>query len=347
MRNRERALEVVSIERTDACTSLSTRLTVLGVLVFHTMAFGAAGTVDFTRTRFYQFFTDPNPSITNVVFRKEMFSLEIPEAARKQTFCLTKVGDDYLFNVLVGTNDSEVAMAAGSYKSRAWGIINGDLTFSDPAINKQGTPIAGQEFVTRMTANLLLNLGITELVRSSLEWDDTNRRFVGTSTSGGHLIIAFEYADRLPKRAIILNGENGLTKAFIDYEYSQAICNGEIPFRFSRHRGSPTHDVGRDFAVELIKMGFASDRSRDIVLDPVAVFHPRSTGYYSNGVMFTVGASGKARKVMTMAEYQASLPHKISPTKVFGARIFVYSAMSLGLVALIRFLLQNNKKSNS
>lgn len=134
------------------------------------MAFGAAGIVDFTQTRFYQFLTDPNPSITNAVFRKEMFALEIPEAARKQTFCLAKVGNDYVFNVLVGTNDSEVAMAAGSYKGRAWGIINGGLTFSDPAINEQGTSIAAQEFVTRMQANLLLNLGITELVRSSLDW---------------------------------------------------------------------------------------------------------------------------------------------------------------------------------
>lgn len=165
---------------------------------------------------------------------------------------------------------------------------------------------------------------------SSLEWDDKNRRFVGTSTSGGPLIIDFEYVDRLPKRAVILNGKNGLPKAFIDYEYSPAICNGEIPFRFSGHRGSPTHDIGTDFVVELLKMGFESNHPRDILLDPVALFRPRTTGYYSNGVMFTIGASGKVRKVLTMAEYQASLPRKMSPRRITGVRIFVLSAMSIG-----------------
>ncbi len=310
-------------------------------------AYGAETHGAFSNTRFYQFFTDPQPTIQRAVFKKEMFSSEIPEQARKQTFCLDKEGDDYILRVLAGTNANEAAMSVGSYKGRSWGLINNELTFSDPAINKRLTPIAGQESVTRMTANLLINLGITELVRSSLVWDEKNRHFVGKSTSGGELIIGFEFANQLPKRALIISAVQGGVAAFIDYEYSSAIFNGEIPFRFSRHFGSPAHDMGKAFLVELLEVDSRNNKTAGLDLDPVSAFRPRTTGFYSNDMVYTLGASGKPTRALTMTEYQTSLASLESNKRsknTIGGRIFVFSALGLGLVALIGFLVRTKKQ---
>ena len=196
---------------------------------------------NFTKTFFYQFFTEARSNVASAIFRKEIFLSEVPEGARNQTFSLRKKGDDYLLGILTGTNESTAAMYAGAYKGRSWELINNNLTLSDPTINQSITPISALEGVTRMTLNLLLNLGITELIRASLVWDDNKYQFVARSTDGKELIIGFEYTNQLPMRAIIRNAVDGREFAYVDYEYSGAICKGELPFRFTRHSGSMPH----------------------------------------------------------------------------------------------------------
>lgn len=298
----------------------------------------------FTKSRFYQFFTDPNPSVRKVIFLKEMFSANIPESSRKQIFSLSKTGDDYMLSALAGTNDSAVQFSIGAYKGRAWVFVgvNSQLTVSDPAINTKLTPISAQESATRIAVNGLINLGITEFLRGSLEWDGKNSHFIGKSTSGDDIIITFELTNHLPKRAIILNGA-GITQAYVDYEYSNAICNGELPFRFSRHIGSPEHELAHAFQVELLEAEFESNKAVENDLSPANVLHPKETGFYSNGLLYAIQASGKATKVLTVAESQAALA---GPKKSFAGRVFVFSAMALGLVALAIFVSRTNKKNN-
>ena len=184
-----------------------------------------------------------------------------------------------------------------------------------------------------MTANLVMNLGVTELVRSSLEWDEKNRYFVGKATSGAELVITFEFTDGLPKRAIIVNPLKGGPMAFIDYEYSQSIFNGELPHSFTRHSGSPSHDLGKAFLVDLLVMELATNRPAGMVLDPLALFHPRTTSFYSNDLTYMLAASGKTTKALTIAEYEASLA-SIRGSKTATGRIIVVSAMGLFSIIL-------------
>ncbi len=308
----------------------------------------AENTNTFTQSRFYQFLTDPNPSVRKVIFLKEMFSSNIPERARKQIFSLSKTEDDYMLSGLAGTNDSTVQYSSGMYKGRAWLFTAGSiLTVSDPAINSNFTPASVQESAMRMNVNCLINLGITEFLHGSLEWDAKNSHFVGKSTSNGDIVLRFELSNQLPKRAIILNGD-GITLAYVDYEYSSALFNGELPFRFSRHIGSPEHELMHAYKVEVLEADFGSNRAVENDLSPESVLHPKLTVFYSNGILFEIEASsGKVKKSLTAAEYQASMAVRAGPGKSFSGRAFVFTAMSLGLVALAIFLFRTNKQKNN
>jgi len=307
---------------------------------------GATSTFeDFTKGAFYKFVTEPNVTVSRVKFRKEVFISEVPEGARNQVFLLKKVGDDYLLSVLSGTNDESSVVSAGMYKGRSWGVTYNEITFSDRSLNETITPIAAQESVTRLTGNLVLSLGIMELIRGSLIWDEKNSLFIGKSTSGGDLVIRFELSDHLPKRAIIQDGFGGHEIAYIDYEYSKDLGGGALPYRFTRYFGSPENNQGRSFRVELLEADLTPNQVAQIILDPMAVFHPKTVSFYSNNMVWTVEASGKVTKPMTIAEYQRSLNSK-QPNKSFATRTIVVMTIGFGVVVLVFSLVREKNKKN-
>jgi hypothetical protein len=307
------------------------------------MSYGADDNRPFTESHFYRFLTEAQPSVNKAIFRKEMFSDEIPVAARKQIFLLRKIRNDYVLGVLASTNESSTVLSAGSFKGRSWGMVNSILTYSDPGINPDKTPIAAQESITRMTANLFLNLGITELVRSTLQWDSANLQFTGKASSGGEMLIKFEFSNQLPQRAIILNSLGGAV-AYIDYEYSKLFSEGRLPHKFSRFFGSPQKNMGQAFSVELLEIDYATDPG--MVLDPVNLFHPKTTSYYSNGMVYTVGKSGKPVKVLTAAEYETTMSAIGAAAKPNNARFFVLLAGGLGTVGFLIFLVRTTNNKN-
>jgi hypothetical protein len=188
-------------------------------------------------------------------------------------------------------------------------------------------------------------LGLTELARNSLEWDDKNNHFVGRSTSGSDLLISFNFSKDLPNRALVLNTA-GATLAYVDYEYSTNIYSGKLPIRFSRHIGSPTREIAKMVQVEILELELEVDTVNAVGLDPANIFHPKNTAYYSNSVMYGVETSGKSTKVLTMAEYQASMVGKALPKKPYFVRFLIISIMTLGLVAIASLWFQKNKNKN-
>lgn len=299
----------------------------------------AQGVKDFASTKFYQILTSQDIIIKGAEFQRVNFSTDIPEAARSQFFSLTKNGSDYVLLVMAGTNNGGVRMAAGLFRGSAWGIVNGDLTFSDPKINNQQTPISGQEIISKMSANQLLSLGFYEFAQGSGMWDEQFRKLIGKSTSGEDLIITFEFKDGLPHRGILSDAVGGRGRAFVDYQYSPQIDGGTFPCSFVRHIGSPTNDLGKAFAINVLKLQWDNELLNQDFLDPSKLFKPKSVGFYSNGVTYTIDPIKGVQKVMTMEEYQDFLK-KNSPTSVESnsrARIIIVFLMSVVTLSFIFF----------
>ncbi len=301
------------------------------------MAAASEAEEKFTQTAFFQYLVNPTPTIKNAIFQKEIFSPDIPEAARKQSFRLSMEDGNYVLTTFLGTNVNQTATGGGSFNGSAWGLVNAFLILSDPAINSNPTSIDHQEVVTKMTADIMANLGIPELERSTIAWDSRTFCFFGRDTSGNGLKISLELVNQLPKRVVILNAVTGEVKAFIDYEYTNSFCNGELPFEFTRHFGAPGHDLGKSFCVTLSSMELTADGQ---ILDPTKLFRPRFTAFYSNDVLYTHNASGKTQKILTTAENNA-LVASLGPRreKMFSFRIVIFSIIFVSLAALAKYCL--------
>jgi hypothetical protein len=295
----------------------------------------------FTKTRFFRYLMEPDPQIEKAVFRKEVFSPTIPRAARVQTYRLAIEGDNYVLTTFLGKDDSEAIAGGGSFNGCAWGLENGNLIFSDSTINSNRTAVDHQDIVTRMTADLLANLGITELVRSSIAYDSKNLSFVGKDTFGEALEICLDFAGQLPKRAVIHKTLAGGVQGFIDYDYTNTFCSGELPFQFTRHFGSPDDDLGKAFCVTLMAIDVTSSRA---VLDPNKLFRARSISFYSNDILYTYNAQGRAERDLTPKEIQAlTSALKPSQQKILFVRITIYSVILIGFAVFISSFLINKQ----
>jgi hypothetical protein len=297
---------------------------------------------DFTKTRFFQYFMDPAPPIKNAVFQKEMFSSAIPKAARIQNFRVSMEGGNYILTTFLGTNEDQPDTGGGSFKGFAWGLGNGDLILSDPTVNSNRTDIDAQETVTRMTADLLANLGIYELDRSSIAWDSNNLCFIGRDTSGDGLTISLELTNALPKRAFIRNTTKGYGKGYIEYDYTNTICNGDLPFQFTRYFGTPDNDKGKAFRVTLSSIKLTDN---GLVLDPMKLLRPRFLAFYSNNVLYSYDkASGLAERIPTTEENRAFIT-SLRPVrhKIRSAQICIFSIMLLSLGVMIGFCFLNKQ----
>lgn len=324
--------------------------TVLGLALSSRSIQGAEAKSDneFTKTLFYEFLTTPDPTIKSAIFRKEIFISKVPEDARIQTFLVKRTGGSYLLGILTGTNEESAILYSGLYKGRSWQMLDNNLTLSDPTINPSGTPISAQAGITAMTVNLFLNLGITELVRSSLVWDRENQQLVGNTSDGHQIIIGFEFTDkdRPPLRSVIRNAE-GRESAYVDYEYSAGILGGRIPFRFTRHIGSKNEDLGKTFTVDITKIDLSKTINIESAINPLLLFGASTIAFYSNSMIYSLNKNGQSKKVITSSEYQKQMEATtISPVRRTAARIVVYLVFAVSLLALGFFLFKKTNKQN-
>lgn len=299
----------------------------------------------FSDSSFFQYLTEQNPTVKNVKFRKEVFLFGIPADARVQIFQFKIVGDNCLLGVLHGTNNAPSAYY-GIYKNISWQFLNGIMTYSDPALNNTDTPVSSENSIVRITENLVINLGITELDRRSLIWDGQNGQFLAKSTDGKDMIIGFQPIEARPNRAIIRRTIDGNIIGYIDYQYSSSVCNGDLPSSFVRHVGSPSQDLGKSFSVEIFDLNLSTDNFNVSALNPKQLFHTRYGGFYSNNILWSTKDSGSPTKVMTAEEYQAFISALPKPKKSIAVRIIVLSILAFGLICALVLVGKQIKQTN-
>src|SRR5208283_5084627 len=101
-----------------------------------------------------------------------------PSQARKQVFSLKSDGENYLLGTLKDLDATQENIVGGRFEGLLWDVDpNNDVMFFDKRWNNpsSGNPVVSSEAIMRMTANLFMNLGITEMVRGSAVWDGQNR----------------------------------------------------------------------------------------------------------------------------------------------------------------------------
>jgi len=287
-------------------------------------------------TRFFKFLSDPQPAITRAVFEKEL-AIEnlqkdltdktIPTATHKQFFSLTADGENYVLGMFADSNRTAIAGSTGAYQKKAWNVLDGSFTSADPAINSKTNLLTAEESVTRLTANLFINLGITELVRDSLAPGKKKNQFFARATDGERLTLDFkmEPTSVAPSRVIIGNGPVGIPIAYIDYDYSTNLTNGELPSSFTRHNCAFTNDLGWVFKVQVFELTPSPDHLAPAALDPVQLFKPQYTAFYSNDILYNLTKSGRAEKILTTEEFQKTIPKgdHHTGTKIFAATVIV------------------------
>jgi hypothetical protein len=296
----------------------------LGWLIWYSAAMGGLCAADRqppllgsgTRALTYRSLLDNSCVIQNAVFEKEVFLSGIPPAARKQTFSLKLSGGDYMLSVVQAGTGAETGVHVGHFRGLAWEASNGDLTLFDPDLNKKPAAVAGTEAVTRMTANLFMNLGITEMVRHTAVWDDTQSRIVAQSTGGGEILVEFEreVGATVPARAAIRHAPGGEEYAYVRFRYDPKVYGGKVPIEFTRfHVGAPTEEVGKMFTVRLLKLELAERPLPAEALDPRKALTYKSSLVYSNDALYWIRKSGSPQRVLTSDEVRKKIGRRHSP----------------------------------
>ena len=292
----------------------------------------------------YKSLLDNSCVVRSAIFEKEVYISGIPHAARKQVFSLRLSGKDYVLSVLANTEGGETGVHAGSFGGLAWEASNGDLTLYDPAVNTRSAPVVATEAVTRMTMNLFVNLGVTEMVRGTAVWDKPRTQLVAESTSGGQIVVEFEEDKGVPVRAAIKYGSTGAEYAYVLYKYDPVFLGGQIPTEFTRyHFGAPSEEVGKMFTVRIKKLEVVAKPLAPEELDPRRSVAFKSVLFYSNDLFYWTGKSGKPKRVLTAEEAHKSMPHKHSAvTARYGVGVLL-GLTTIGMVVFIVRLTRNTK----
>jgi hypothetical protein len=297
----------------------------------------------------FRSFFDYSIKVTNAVFEKELFLSNIPSQARNQVFFIKLDGENYLLGTLKDIDSTQYDAIGGCFGSSVWEVSPNYLTVYDQMRNgpTSSIPVVASESVMRMTANLFLNLGITEITRGSLVWVENKNRITGTSTSGKNIIVDFEGNVDAPTRASIKD-ENGEEYAYVRYSYSSDFCNSKIPHEFSRfHTGAPSEDVGKIFTVRIRQFHLTPSHIPLADLDPQKLFHFDRVVFYSNNVMYWSGngQSGGPQHVLTAEEAAKSIPHTaVRPGITKAVRIIVVAFLVCSSIGMLALLVTQNKQ---
>lgn len=251
---------------------------------------------------FFSILEEP-PVISNAVFEKELFSAGMPAAAHKQTFSLRQDGDNYLLAVLDGAG-----IQVGRFDGVVWRTQGGQLTEYNPAINADGKGSGGMvelETVTRITADLFVTLGISEIKPGSAIWDENRERLIGIAKDGHNVTVDFELENGVPSVAAILRTD-GQVLASIRYKYAPTFYQGQVPVEFTRYWASSPEDDKKVFTVRLCELAISDGHLESSLVCPPQVPKIRST-YYSNNIAYWTDARGTARRVLTAEENAAEI----------------------------------------
>jgi hypothetical protein len=290
--------------------------------------------------------------VTNAVFEKELFLANIPSQARKQVFFLKLDGENYLLGTLKDLDSTQYNVIGGRFGSSLWEVNPNYLMIYDQRQNKptNSVPVVASESVMKMTANLFINLGITEMVRGSAVWVKDQNRVTAQSTEGQNIIVDFEGSVDAPTKASIKN-EKGEEYAYVRYSYNSDFCAGRIPKEFTRfHSGAPSEDVGKIFTVGIRKLELTQGHISLAELDPQIAFHFKRVVFYSNDVMYWKGQDqvGGPQRVLTAEEAAKSIPHTVSETKQGkAARIVVIGFLIFSAIGMMVLLFKQNKKGKN
>ncbi len=243
------------------------------------------------------------PMTIDATFEKEMFSESVPEPARKQGFAVKVNADDYLLRVLA--DGSPTGIYGGRFRGTRWEMHAGQLTMSDPGLNQSGSPLDGVELVTRMTANMVVNMGLFELAPRSSIWDVSQHRLVGQTMDGQQLVVHFTYEAELPKEATIREGTSDYAIGSITYHYVPDFHEGRLPVEFTRFvPADAKREKTKLFTVRIQKLEFSDDPPASDEMNPRVALSPglKIAAMYSNSVLHLVDNSGKIARAQTAGE---------------------------------------------
>lgn len=293
----------------------------------------------------YRSVLDSSCVVRSAIFEKEVFIANIPAAARKQVFSLRLSGEDYLLSVLSSPEGPETGIAGGSFGSLVWEANNGNLTLFNPQENKQSASVAATEVVTRLTANTLINLGVTEIVRGTAVWDKTRNQLVAESTFGGQIVVEFNEDKGVPNRAAIKRGSPSEEVSYVLYSYDASFLGGQFPVEFTRfHSGAPSEEVGKMFTVRVKSLELAERPLAPETLDPRKAIAFKTTFFYSNDVMYWAGKSNRPQRVLTAEEARKSMPHQRS---LASARYMVGLLLSISTICTVMFIVRLTRKTKN
>lgn len=281
--------------------------------------------------------------VTNAVFEKDLFLANVPLQARKQVFYLKFEQNNYLLGTLKNIDSTNYYVIGGHFATTSWEVNPSYLMIYDSKINNptNSPPVLDSDNVMKMTANLFLNLGITEMVRGSAIWAKDKNRFTAQSTDGENIIVDFEGDYNTPSEAVIKNAK-GEEYAYVRYKYNSNFFDARIPNEFTRfHSGAPSEEVGKMFSVRIKKLGLSTRHIPLSELDPQKAFNFARVVFYSNNVLYWKGhnqARGPQR-VLSAEEAAKILPTNIADTKEgMALRIAVLAFLvfsGIGMVALM------------
>lgn len=290
--------------------------------------------------------------VTNAVFEKELFLEGIPKGARKQVFSLKLDGQNYILGTLNDRNSTQVHVLGGRFESYLWEANPNYLMIYDQRINSPTSRVSvvGTESIMRMTADLFINLGITEMVRGSVVWVKDQNRITAQSTKGENMIVEFEGAIDAPTNASIRN-KNGEEYAYVRYTYNSDFCGAKIPSEFTRfHSGAPSEDVGKMFTVHIKKLELIQGHIPPVIFDPQKSYHFERTVFYSNDVLYWKGKGhdSELQRVLTAEEASKSMSSTISPKgRSQVVKIATLGFFGVSIIGAIMLLFKKERKKDN
>ena len=243
------------------------------------------------------------PIVANAVFQKELFSKNVPVAARKQTFSFKRDGDNYLLAVQDGAG-----IQVGRFGGLIWRTQGGQLIEYDPAINSGGNDggMISLESVTSKTVNLFLTLGVMEIKPGSAIWAENRQRFTGMTQDGEKMTVEVKLENGVPCVATVQQ-DDGLVLATIRYKYAPTFYRGQVPVEFTRYWNHFTDDDKRVFTVRVRSLEISDEHLDPALFDPAQLLSGHSRIFHSNNVGYWVKPNGTVSRVLTADEYKQQM----------------------------------------
>ena len=202
----------------------------------------------------------------------------------------------------------------GKVDGTSWQQLNGVLTLSDPKGNKPGGDSGGTvegESVARMTVDLLLTLGIKDMLPGSAVWDQDKHRFTAKTKSGTDLVVETTLESGVPAAAYILTSD-GQKYIRLQFKYSPGFYGGQVPIEFTAYWVKPgaMNEQSDDLRIYTIRVKALeiSDKHLDAaLLKPTHTARSGATLFYSNNVLYETRKNGAVSRVLTTEEYRKEL----------------------------------------